>query len=88
LAANKKVKNLSKGMLVKLSLALAVCHEPEMLVLDEPMAGLDPMAREEFLDGVLRTVCDRGQTVLLSTHSLDDIQRVADAVASSTTVAC
>ena len=77
---NKKVKNLSKGMLVKLSLVLAVSHEPEMLVLDEPMAGLDPMAREEFLDGVLRTVCDRGQTVLLSTHSLDDIQRVADTV--------
>jgi ABC-2 type transport system ATP-binding protein len=76
----KKVKHLSKGMLVKLSLVLAVSHEPEMLVLDEPMSGLDPVAREEFLDGVLRTVCDRGQTVLLSTHSLDDIQRVADTV--------
>ncbi len=80
LAPDKKVKNLSKGMLVKLSLVLAVSHEPEMLVLDEPMAGLDPMAREEFLDGVLRTVCDRGQTVLLSTHSLDDVQRIADTV--------
>lgn len=77
---DKKIKHLSKGMLVKLSLVLAVSHEPEMLVLDEPMAGLDPVAREEFLDGVLRTVCDRGQTVLLSTHSLDDIQRVADTV--------
>ena len=76
----KKVKYLSKGMVVKLSLVLAVSHEPEMLVLDEPMAGLDPVAREEFLDGVLRTVCDRGQTVLLSTHSLDDIQRIADTV--------
>jgi ABC-2 type transport system ATP-binding protein len=80
LAPNKKVKQLSKGMLVKLSLVLAVSHEPEMLVLDEPMSGLDPVAREEFLDGVLRTVCDRGQTVLLSTHSLDDLQRVADTV--------
>jgi ABC-2 type transport system ATP-binding protein len=80
LDVNKKVKQLSKGMLVKLSLVLAVAHEPEMLVLDEPMAGLDPVAREEFLDGVLRTVCDRGQTVLLSTHSLDDIQRIADTV--------
>ena len=76
----KMVKHLSKGMLVKLSLVLAVSHEPEMLVLDEPMAGLDPMAREEFLDGVLRSVCDRGQTVFLSTHSLDDLQRVADTV--------
>ncbi len=77
---NKQVKHLSKGMLVKLSLVLAVSHEPEMLLLDEPMAGLDAVAREEFLDGVLRTVCDRGHTVLLSTHSLDDIQRIADTV--------
>ncbi|MGI9427833.1 MAG: ABC transporter ATP-binding protein [Bythopirellula sp.] len=77
---DKKVKHLSKGMLVKLSLVLAVSHEPEMLILDEPMSGLDPVAREDFLDGVLRTVCDRGQTVLLSTHSLDDVQRVADTV--------
>lgn len=77
---NKRIKHLSKGMLAKLSLVLAVSHEPEMLLLDEPMAGLDPIAREEFLDGVLRTVCERGQTVLLSTHSLDDIQRVADTV--------
>ncbi|HUT90304.1 MAG TPA: ABC transporter ATP-binding protein [Thermoguttaceae bacterium] len=76
----KKVRHLSKGMLVKLSLVLAVSHEPEVLVLDEPMAGLDPLAREEFLDGVLRTICERGQTVLFSTHSLDDVQRLADTV--------
>jgi ABC-2 type transport system ATP-binding protein len=76
----QKVKHLSKGMLVKLSLLLAVSHDPEILVLDEPMAGLDPVAREEFLDGVLRTVCDRGQTVLFSTHTLDDVQRLADTV--------
>jgi len=76
----KKVKQLSKGMMVKLSLVLAVSHEPEVLVLDEPMAGLDPLAREEFLDGVLRTICERGQTVLFSTHSLDDVQRLADTV--------
>ena len=76
----KKVKHLSKGMLVKLSLLLAVSHDPELLVLDEPMAGLDPVAREEFLDGVLRTICERGQTVVFSTHSLDDVQRLADTV--------
>ena len=76
----KKVKQLSKGMQVKLSLVLAVSHEPEVLLLDEPMAGLDPLAREEFLDGVLRTICERGQTVVFSTHSLDDVQRLADTV--------
>ena len=80
LDTQKKVKHLSKGMLVKLSLLLAVSHDPELLVLDEPMAGLDPVAREEFLDGVLRTICDRGQTVLFSTHTLDDVQRLADTV--------
>lgn len=76
----KKVKHLSKGMLVKLALLLAVSHDPEVLVLDEPMSGLDPLVREEFLDGVLRTICQREQTVLFSTHTLDDVQRLADTV--------
>jgi ABC-2 type transport system ATP-binding protein len=48
--------------------------------LDEPLAGLDPIVREEFLDGVLRTICDRGQTVLISSHMLDDVRRLADTV--------
>lgn len=52
----RMVRHLSKGNLVKLSLVLAVSHEPELLLLDEPMAGLDPLAREEFLDGVLRSI--------------------------------
>jgi ABC-2 type transport system ATP-binding protein len=76
----KKVKHLSKGMQTKLALLLAVSHEPELLLLDEPLSGLDPIAREEFLDGVLRTVCDRGQTVLISSHMLDDVRRLADTV--------
>jgi ABC-2 type transport system ATP-binding protein len=78
---DKKVKHLSKGMLVKLSLLLAVSHEPELLLLDEPLSGLDPIAREEFLDGVLQVICDRGQTVLISSHMLDDVRRLADRVA-------
>jgi ABC-2 type transport system ATP-binding protein len=76
----KRVKHLSKGMLTKLSLLLAVSHEPELLLLDEPLSGLDPIAREEFLDGVLRTICDRGQTVLISSHMLDDVRRLADTI--------
>jgi ABC-2 type transport system ATP-binding protein len=76
----KKVKYLSKGMLTKLSLLLAVSHEPEVLLLDEPLSGLDPIAREEFLDGILRAICDRGQTVLISSHMLDDVRRLADTV--------
>lgn len=77
----KKVKQLSKGTLVKLALTLAVSHEPELLLLDEPLAGLDPIAREEFLDGVLQTICDRGQTVVISSHMLDDVRRLADRLA-------
>jgi ABC-2 type transport system ATP-binding protein len=77
---DQTVKHLSKGMLTKLSLLLAVSHEPELLLLDEPLSGLDPVAREEFLDGVLRTICDRGQTVLISSHMLDDVRRLADTV--------
>jgi ABC-2 type transport system ATP-binding protein len=76
----KKVKHLSKGTQVKLALLLAVSHEPDLLLLDEPLSGLDPIAREEFLDGVLRTICDRGQTVLISSHMLDDVRRLADTV--------
>ncbi len=80
LDAEKKVKHLSKGMLTKLALLLAVSHDPELLLLDEPLSGLDPVAREDFLDGVLRTICDRGQTVLISSHMLDDVRRLADTV--------
>jgi ABC-2 type transport system ATP-binding protein len=80
LEPRKNVKHLSKGTLVKLALLLAVSHDPEVLVLDEPVSGLDPLVREEFLDGVLRTICERGQTVLFSTHTLDDVQRLADTV--------
>jgi ABC-2 type transport system ATP-binding protein len=80
LDADKKVKNLSKGMVVKLSLLLAMSHEPEMLILDEPMAGLDPLVREELLDGVLQTICDRELTILFSSHTLADVQRMADMI--------
>jgi ABC-2 type transport system ATP-binding protein len=76
----QKVKHLSKGTQVKLALSLAVAHQPELLLLDEPLSGLDPIAREEFLDGVLRTICERGQTVLISSHMLDDVRRLADTV--------
>ncbi len=77
---DKRVKHLSKGGLAKLSLLIALAHEPEVLILDEPTAGLDPLMREEFLDGVLRSLCDRPRTVLFSSHTLSDVQRLADTV--------
>jgi ABC-2 type transport system ATP-binding protein len=77
----KKVKHLSKGTLVKLALTIAISHEPELLILDEPLSGLDPIAREEFLDGVLQSICDRGHTVVISSHIMDDVRRLADRMA-------
>ncbi|WP_406698899.1 ABC transporter ATP-binding protein [Singulisphaera sp. Ch08] len=77
---NKRVKHLSKGTLAKLGLLLAVAHKPELLVLDEPVSGMDPIIREEFLEGVLRTVADGGRTILFSSHTLDDVRRLADSV--------
>ena len=77
---HKKVKHLSKGSLAKLALLLALVHEPEVLILDEPMTGLDPLAREEFLEGVVRGLCDRPRTVLFSSHMLSDVQRMADTI--------
>jgi ABC-2 type transport system ATP-binding protein len=76
----KKVKQLSKGMLVKLSLLLAVAHRPELLILDEPTSGLDPIVHEDFLEAVLKATASRQTTVLFSSHNLDDIRRLADSV--------
>jgi ABC-2 type transport system ATP-binding protein len=76
LRGDDKVKWLSKGMLAKLSLLLAVSHEPELL----PTGGLDPLIREEFLDGVLRGVGAEHQTVFFSSHTISDVQRFADTV--------
>lgn len=82
LPSDRRVKQLSKGMLAKLSLLLALSHDPEVLILDEPTSGLDPLVREEFLDGVLRGICERERerTVLFSSHTLGDVQRMADIV--------
>ncbi len=80
LEAGKRVKHLSKGMVVKLSLVLALSHEPELILLDEPMAGLDPIAREELIEGVLQILCDRAVTLVFSSHTLSDVQRLADTV--------
>ena len=77
---DRRVKQLSRGMLAKLSLLLALVHDPEVLILDEPTSGLDPLVREEFLDGVLRGICQRERTVLFSSHTLSDVQRMADRV--------
>jgi ABC-2 type transport system ATP-binding protein len=78
---NKRVDSLSKGMATKLHLLLALAHRPSTLILDEPLSGLDPVVRDEFLEGVLTGVCQRDCTIILSSHQVDDVQRLADRVA-------
>ncbi len=80
LGGGKKVRHLSKGMLAKLSLVLALAHDPEVLILDEPMGGLDPIAREEFLEGVMANLADQHRTVVFSSHLLGDVQRMVQTV--------
>jgi ABC-2 type transport system ATP-binding protein len=75
------VKHLSRGELAKAGLLLALAHRPELLVLDEPSSGLDPVVRREMLEAIVRTVADEGRTVLFSSHLLDEIERVSDQVA-------
>lgn len=80
LPKKKKVKALSKGMVAKLGLLLALAHRPELLVLDEPTSGLDPVIREDFLESVLRSDALDNRTILFSSHHVDDVERVADDV--------
>jgi ABC-2 type transport system ATP-binding protein len=77
---NRRVRHLSKGQAAKLSLLLAISHDPEVLILDEPTSGFDPLVREEFLEGVLAVTSRRQQTVLFSSHTLTEVQRLADSV--------
>ena len=75
-----KVKDLSRGMGMKLQLACALSHKAELLILDEATAGLDPMARKELLDELLSFVADGQHGVLFSSHITSDLERAADRV--------
>jgi len=72
---------LSKGSRAKLSLVAALAHAPALLLLDEPFSGLDPIVRDEILATVLRSLREEQRTVLLASHSIADVERVADRVA-------
>ena len=78
LSLNKKISEFSKGMKTKAMLALAFAHEPKLLVLDEPTAGLDPVARIELLDILRDFVADGERSVFFSTHITSDLDKVAD----------
>src|SRR6185436_2225563 len=75
------IKTLSKGQCAKAGLLVAQAHRPDLLLLDEPSSGLDPIVRREILEAVIRTVSDEGRTVFFSSHLLEEIERVSDHVA-------
>lgn len=80
LPRTQRIKSLSRGQLARLGLLLALAYRPDLLVLDEPSSGLDPVVRRDILGAVIRSVADEGRTVLFSSHLLDEVDRVADRV--------
>ena len=80
LPPDAKIATLSKGQNVRLGLLLALAHRPELLILDDPALGLDPVMRKEFLRDIVSIVQDSGATVLFSSHLLYEVEPVADVV--------
>ena len=75
---SRKLKHLSRGMKVKAALLVSLAYRPKLLVLDEPFTGLDPVVREDLVRGVLRMADQEQWTVLLSSHDMDEVERLAD----------
>lgn len=78
LPVDKKIKEFSKGMMMKLSLTIALSHNAKLLILDEPTSGLDPVARNEILDEFLEFIQNEEHGILFSSHITTDLEKIAD----------
>ncbi|MBM4103332.1 MAG: ABC transporter ATP-binding protein [Planctomycetes bacterium] len=77
---DKKLKSLSRGMRMKAALVSSLAYRPKLLVLDEPFSGLDPLVREEFVSGILEVTETENWTIFISSHDVDEVERLADRV--------
>ena len=75
-----KLSKMSKGQRSRAGLLVAMAYRPQLLVLDEPSSGLDPIVRKDILGAIIRTIADDGRTVLFSSHLLSEVERVADQI--------
>jgi ABC-2 type transport system ATP-binding protein len=77
---DQTIQELSGGERQKLSILLALGHEPDLLLLDEPVAALDPISRRQFLQEIIAIASAQSRTVLFSTHIISDLERIADQI--------
>src|SRR4051812_33648344 len=75
-----KIKTLSKGQKARIGILIALAYRPDLLVLDEPSSGLDPIVRRDILGAIIRTIAHEGRTVVFSSHLLEEVEQVADHV--------
>lgn len=80
LSSDSKLGSLSKGQRARAGLLVALAFRPDLLLLDEPSSGLDPVVRRDILGAIIRTIADEGRTVLFSSHLLSEVEQVSDRV--------
>ncbi len=80
LSAKRRIRQLSNGQRAQVSLALTLACEPELLVMDDPTLGVDPVVRRRFLESMIQLITTKGRTVLFSSHVLSDVERVAERI--------
>lgn len=78
LDSNKRIFSLSRGERQKLAFLMAIGHRPRLLILDEPAGGLDPVVRQEFLESLIELLNETGTTIVLSSHQLHELERIAE----------
>jgi len=78
LPLKQKLKSVSRGMKMKAALVSSLAYRPQLLIFDEPFSGLDPLVRDEFISGVLNITEDKNWTILISSHDIDEVERLAD----------